>query len=208
MPLTLNPGPGALMSADPQSPDRQDYFRIEDRIGLEYHPLPDGDRAVTDPFPNDPLDGLKHELKRLDQEFRSQLPLLAERDRLAAALLKTMNSRIDTLARIIALAQNPLQPQYLRTVTLSEGGVSFDAPRGELAMGTILALRLTLPPELCQPRARAEVVAVTPPDENTSPDLEKIHTTFIEISEADRQQIAKHVMGWQIRQRQSGRPSQ
>ena len=86
------------MSADPQSPDRQDYFRIEDRIGLEYHPLPDGDRAVTDPFPNDPLDGLKHELKRLDQEFRSQLPLLAERDRTIDQLL----TDYDTVATAIA----------------------------------------------------------------------------------------------------------
>lgn len=196
------------MSADPQSPDPRDYFRIEDRIGLEYCPLPGNDRTATDPFPEDPLDGLRSELKRLDQEFRNQLPLLAERDRMTATLLKTLNSRIDTLARIIALEQNPLQPQDLHTVILSEGGVSFHAPRGELAPGTILAIRLTLPPELCQPRARAEVVAVTPPDDNNSSDLEQIHTTFIEISEADRQQIAKHVMGWQIRQRQSGRPSQ
>ena len=196
------------MNPDPQNPDRRDFFRIEDRIGLEYHPLPGNDRGMADPFPEDPLDGLKTELKRLDQEFRNQLPLLAERDRLTASLLKSLNGRIDTLARIMAFDQNPLQPQQWRQVTLSEGGVSFEVPRGELSTGTLLALRLTLPPELYQPRAQAEVIAITPLDDSRQAHLEQIHTTFTQISEPDRQQIAKHVMGWQIRQRQGGRPSQ
>ena len=196
------------MSPDPQTPDRRDFFRIEDRIGLEYHSLPANGDSAPDPFREDHLDGLKSELNRLDQEFRNQLPLLAERDRLTAALLKSLNGKVDTLARIMAFEQNPLQPEHWRNVTLSEGGVSFLVPRGEFAVGAALALRLTLPPELYRPRARAEVVEVS---RSTAPDeaqLEEIHTTFTDISEGDRQQIAKHVMRWQIRQRQGGHPSQ
>ncbi|MGM0569604.1 PilZ domain-containing protein [Marinobacter sp.] len=196
------------MSPDPQNPDRRNFFRIEDRIGLEYHPLSADDTSITDPFSEDHLDGLKAELKRLDQEFRSQLPVLAERDRLAASLFKSLNGKIDTLARIMAFEQNPLQPQQWRNVTLSEGGVSFLVPRGEFAVGDVMALRLTLPPELYRPRARAEVVELSPTATNNYAHLEEIHTTFIDISEADRQQIAKHVMRWQIRQRQGGHPSQ
>ncbi|SFR48431.1 PilZ domain-containing protein [Marinobacter daqiaonensis] len=196
------------MSSHSQDPDRRDFFRVEDRVGLEYRrllPPTDGD---IKPFDDDHLDGLKSELKRLDMEIRNQLSLLTEKDRLLTSLFKSLNSKVDTLARIMAFEQNPLQPQQWRDVTLSEGGVSFLAPAGELHQGDLLAIRLTLPPELFQPRARAKVVDVTPPSRGQSGDQALVHTRFIEIQEADRQQIAKHVMRWQIRQRQGGEPSQ
>lgn len=196
------------MSSDQHTPDRRDFFRIEDRIGLEYRRLGPGHTGAGNPFAEDHLDSLKAELKRLDQEFRNQLPLLAERDRLTASLLKSLNGKVDTLARIMAFEQNPLQPEQWRDVTLSEGGVSFPVAAGELSPGDRLALRLTLPPELYRPQATAEVVEVTPIEGAQDASRTLIHTSFIDILDADRQQIAKHVMGWQIRQRQSGEPSQ
>ncbi|MFC4260410.1 PilZ domain-containing protein [Marinobacter lacisalsi] len=196
------------MSPDQYRPDRRDFFRIEDRIGLEYRRLGHGETGAGNPFAEDHLDSLKAELKRLDQEFRNQLPVLAERDRLTAALLKSLNGKVDTLARIMAFEQNPLQPEQWRDVTLSEGGVSFQVVAGELSPGDILALRLTLPPELYRPQAKAEVIEVTPLESPQDASLTLVHTSFIDIQDADRQQIAKHVMGWQIRQRQSGEPSQ
>ncbi len=196
------------MTSDPDTPDRRDYFRIQGRIGLEYHRMSPDQAAAGAPFGDDHLDGLESELKRLDQEFRNQLPLLAEKDRLTASLLKSLNSKVETLARIMALEQNPLQPQQWQEVTLSEGGVSFPAPSGELAIGDRISLRLTLPPELYRPRSTAEVVDIPPLSAPENGHQEGIHTTFVDITDADRQQIAKHVMRWQIRQRQGGDPSQ
>ncbi|HAC30560.1 MAG TPA: PilZ domain-containing protein, partial [Marinobacter hydrocarbonoclasticus] len=49
--------------------------------------------------------------RRLDQDVRAHLASLAERDRLLAGLVKSLNSKVDTLARIIAFEQNPLQPE-------------------------------------------------------------------------------------------------
>lgn len=196
------------MSSDRHTPDRRDFFRIEDRIGLEYQRLPHGTTRPEHPLFEDHLDSLKTELKRLDQEFRNQLPLLAERDRLAASLLKSLNGKVDTLARIMAFEQNPLQPEQWRDVTLSEGGVSFEVAANELAVGDLIVLRLTLPPELYRPQATAEVVEVTPPEQPDQGDTVRVHTSFVDIPDGDRQQIAKHVMAWQIRQRQSGEPSQ
>lgn len=189
-------------------PDRRDFFRIEDRIGLEYKRICPDNTCDGNPFTEDHLYNLRSELKRLDQEFRNQLPLLAERDRTTASLLKSLNGKVDTLARIMAFEQNPLQPEHWQEVTLSEGGVSFAVASGELSQGDRLALRLTLPPELYRPQAEATVVEVTPYKHAGQASLELVHTTFIDIPEADRQQIAKHVMGWQIRQRQGGEPSQ
>jgi hypothetical protein len=196
------------MSSDQHTPDRRDFFRIEDRIGLEYRRIHSGETGGGDPVTGDHLDRLKSELKRLDQEFRNQLPLLSERDRLAASMLKSLNGKVDTLARIMAFEQNPLQPEQWRDVTLSEGGVSFTVAVGELSPGDMLALRLTLPPELYRPQATAEVKEVTPIESPQGASRAVIHTSFIDILDADRQQIAKHVMGWQIRQRQGNEPPQ
>ncbi len=196
------------MSSDPQDSDRRDFFRINDRIGLEYRLRPSTEPADTDPFGNNHLDGLKTELRRLDLDIRSQLVALSDRDRLLASIVKSLNGKVDTLARIMAFEQNPLQPQQWREVTLSEGGISFPAPAGQLKPGDKLALRLTLPPELFQPQAIARVLDITPLPGDQGEGMEQIHTDFINIQDTERQQIAKHVMGWQIRQRQGGEASQ
>jgi len=90
--------------------ERREFFRIDDRIGLEVRRLDDA-HPGDDPFNNSPLEALKTEFRRLDQDVRAHLASLAERDRLLAGLVKSLNSKVDTLARIIAFEQNPLQPE-------------------------------------------------------------------------------------------------
>ncbi|MGC8119195.1 PilZ domain-containing protein [Marinobacter sp. VGCF2001] len=177
--------------------ERREFFRIEDRIGLEVSRL-DKAHAGDDPFNHSPLAALKAEFQRLDQDVRAHLASLAERDRLLAGLIKSLNSKIDTLARIIAFEQNPLQPEDWQDVTLSEGGLCFTRPTASFETGDHLAIRMTLPPELYQPRAVAEVIAT---EQNDSGDT-RVHALFVDLDDSDRQQIARHVMRWQIRQRQ------
>ena len=177
--------------------ERREFFRIEDRIGLEVRRLDDA-RAGDDPFNSSPLEALKAEFRRLDQDVRAHLASLAERDRLLAGLVKSLNSKVDTLARIIAFEQNPLQPEDWQEVTLSEGGLSFSSSTPAWQPGDRLAVRMTLPPELFQPRAVARVIEVHPDSSGGA----RVHTEFARIEDSDRQQIARHVMRWQIRQRQ------
>ena len=177
--------------------ERREFFRIDDRIGLEVRRLDDA-HPGDDPFNNSPLEALKAEFRRLDQDVRAHLASLAERDRLLAGLVKSLNSKVDTLARIIAFEQNPLQPDAWQEVTLSEGGLSFSSPEGDWRPGDRLALRMTLPPELFRPVAVAEVLGSQPEASGTT----RVHTEFIRLNDSDRQQIARHVMRWQIRQRQ------
>ena len=98
----------------------------------------------------------------------------------------------------MAFEQNPLQPDAWQEVTLSEGGLSFSSPEGDWRPGDRLALRMTLPPELFRPVAVAEVLGSQPEASGTT----RVHTEFIRLNDSDRQQIARHVMRWQIRQRQ------
>ena len=192
--------PGTDKTAPPsqQSGDRREFFRINDRIGLEIRRLKDDQDIDTDPFNDSPEEALQAEFRRLDQDVKSHLITLAERDRALAGLIKSLNSKIDTLGRIIAFEQNPLQPEDWQDVTLSEGGLSFsDIPR-VWEKGDRMAVRMTLPPELYQPQAIAEVSDLEADDRGTV----RIHTVFLQIDDTDRQQIARHVMRWQVRQRQ------
>ena len=180
------------------SPERRDFFRIEDRIGLEIRKLAPGTAMEEDAFDGDHLESLKAEFRRLDQDVKSQLASLAEKDRLLTGLIKSLNGKLDTLARIMAFEQNPLQPEDWQEVTLSEGGLSFSSSTPAWQPGDRLAVRMTLPPELFQPRAVARVIEVHPDSSGGA----RVHTEFARIEDSDRQQIARHVMRWQIRQRQ------
>lgn len=179
--------------------DRRDYFRIQDRIGLEIRPAADDNTGTPeDPFGDGHLAPLHDELRRIDQDVRSQLASLAERDRLLANLMKSFNTKVDTLARIMAFEQNPLQPDRWIEATLSEGGVAFTSRDPQLEVGTRLAVRLTLPPELYRPQGTVEIVSISDDDQGRR----WLHTEFRSLDDVDRQQIARHVMRWQIRQRQ------
>ena len=180
------------------SPERRDFFRIEDRIGLEIRKLAPGTAMEEDAFDGDHLESLKAEFRRLDQDVKSQLASLAEKDRLLTGLIKSLNGKLDTLARIMAFEQNPLQPEDWQDVTLSEGGLSFHSSTNRFSAGDQLALRMTLPPELFQPVATARVIDVVPDKSGGG----RVHTEFTDIQDSDRQQVARHVMRWQIRQRQ------
>ncbi|WP_323750694.1 PilZ domain-containing protein [Marinobacter sp.] len=178
--------------------DRREFFRIQDRIGLEIRRLEENDPEDPNLFNDTPLDSLKAEYRRLDQDIKTHLVNLAERDRLLTGLITTLSSKMDTLARIIAFEQNPLQPDDWQDVIMSEGGLAFFSPSVTWQAGDRMAVRMTLPPELYQPQAIAQVI-----------DLERktsggawVQAAFTELEEGDRQQIARHVMRWQIRQKQ------
>ncbi|NMT63928.1 PilZ domain-containing protein [Marinobacter orientalis] len=179
--------------------DRRDFFRISDYIGLEIRKLDADNADKENPFNGSHLESLRSELKRLDQDVKAQLTTLAERDRLLTSLIKSLNGKLDTLARIMAFEQNPLQPEDWQDVTLSEGGLAFHTATNSFMIDEILALRMTLPPELFQPVAIAKVVSVEPDGSQGV----RVHTEFTDIHDSDRQQIARHVMRWQIRQRQN-----
>ncbi len=178
-------------------PDRRDFFRIQDRIGLEIRKLEPGHSDLSDPFTEGHLNGLRDELRRLDQDIRLHLASLAERDRLLTTLIKSLNGKLDTLARIMAFEQNPLQQEQWQDVTLSEGGIAFTTACDAYQAGDRLAVRMTLPPELFRPQAVADVIDAIPDRHGGS----HVRTQFTSIHDSDRQQIARHVMKWQVRQR-------
>ncbi|WP_097461195.1 PilZ domain-containing protein [Mangrovitalea sediminis] len=186
------------------SNNRRQFYRIEDRIGLEVRVLANADQSLDAVFNDAHLGPLYQEVRRLDQDIRLQMSLLAEKERQISSLFKSLNLKLDTLARIMAFQQNPLQPSQWCDVTLSEGGLAFSAAllEEDLQPGDGIALRLTLMPDLARPRMKARVLDLVQAPGETS----RVHVEFVEMDDHDRQSIARHVLRWQARQRQSQQP--
>ena len=182
-------------------PERRQFYRIEDRVGLECRLL-DGEPAGP---PETLFEGgetlpLEEELRRHDAEIRHQIGLLSESDRILSMIARALNDKLDTVARIMTFQQNPLQDNQWVQVTLSEGGLSFTSTDPAPAPGAYMALRLTLMPELSQVVAYTRVVTADETSEGT-----RLHLQFHNLEDAERQQIARHVLRLQSRERQQAR---
>ncbi|MDX1589689.1 MAG: PilZ domain-containing protein [Oleiphilaceae bacterium] len=200
------------MSASDLTEHRR-FYRIHDRVGLEYRRL---DPDAVPPSAATCFDGsvtltLQEELRKADLAIRAQLNVLAESDRRLVQVLTLMNQKLDTLARIMAFQQKPLQDDQWQEVTLSEGGLAFHCTDDTLRSGDTVALRLTLAPELNQVALIARVidrVSPVPQQGEPSPDSDRgafIHLQFRDLDDDSRQQIARHVLRLQARQRQQRR---
>lgn len=188
--------------AEAQQSNRRAYYRVQDQVGLEFRLIEQG-QDLTGLFEDQVSLGLHQELGRIDQEVHQQLVALADKDRNLAFLLKSLNHKLDTIARIMAFEQKPLQQAQWHRVILSEGGLAFSADHEDnsgqsLEPGNCLALRLTLLPELQRILLRGKVVKLT-----GNAGKRRIHIAFTELFGYERQAIARHVLRVQARERRA-----
>ena len=182
-------------------PERRQFYRVEDRVGVEYRPVQGELNGPLEPlFEGGEILPLEEEFRRYDSEIRHHIGLIGESDRNLAQLAKALNDKLDTIARIMAFQQKPLQDDQWLPVTLSEGGVAFPAADPAPSVGGYLALRLTLLPELTQIVALGRVVSVVAGNEGPT-----VHLRFVGLEDHERQQIARHVLRIQARERQQRR---
>ncbi|MCO6059343.1 PilZ domain-containing protein [Pseudomonas sp. MOB-449] len=180
--------------------DRREYYRIEDTIALEFHPLKQGDTVdESSADSSSQLFGLLSELHLMDFESQHLLRHIHERDRTLAGYLKVINKRIDLLGQ--ALAQSLLRDiGPARLVTLSEGGISFSSPQ-PIEQGSHLAIKMVLMPQALGLLLRAVVIHSQPREDGQF----DIGTEFEELTDAQRQLLARHILQKQAQQRRQAR---
>lgn len=182
-------------------PERRQFYRVEDRVGVEYRPVQGELTGPLEPlFEGGEMLPLEEEFRRYDSEIRHHIGLIGESDRNLAQLAKALNDKLDTIARIMAFQQKPLQDDQWVPVTLSEGGIAFPVSGPAPSGGDHLALRLTLLPELTQVVTLGRVVSV-----EAGNDAPVVHLRFVGLEDHERQQIARHVLRIQARERQQQR---
>lgn len=176
--------------------DRREYYRIEDRIALEITPLSAADALGTDLLQDDsPLFNLLSELHLSEFESQHLLRQLSEKDRTLAAFLKAQNKRIDLLSAVVAqtLIGEIGAPQ---PVTLSEGGVEFKHTEA-FAPGSRVAVKMVLMPRASGLLLRARITHC----DTLADGRYDIGTEFVDISDAQRQLLARYILQRQQQQR-------
>lgn len=183
--------------------ERRDYFRINDRVLLHYRVIDAqamGARSAEEQFPYSTTFDLMRQLHALEQEHGGAVRAGTEHDRELDQQFRLLHRKIDLVAgTLIALEQdrNGLLPL---TVSLSEGGVAFPADVA-LPIGTLLALQIQLLPERIGLHLYGEVIHNQEPDDEEP----RVAVGFVQLREAERQLLARHILKSQInarRQRQ------
>lgn len=171
--------------------ERREYYRIRDRIALQIN-------DVTTGAPDDSvLFALLNELYLLDLESRPLLRSISEKQRALVSYLQITNKRIDLLAN--ALAQGLLrQFGEPRNVVLSEDGISFDDDRPHTP-GGLLDLKLILLPQAFGLQLQARIVQCQEQDDGRF----RLSLQFRDISETQRQVLARHIMQKQAQERRN-----
>ncbi len=176
--------------------DRREYYRIEDRIALEISPLSGAEALDTDLLQDDsPLFNLLSELHLSEFESQHLLRQLSDKDRVLAAFLKAQNKRIDLLSAVVA--QTLLgQLNAPQAVVLSEGGIEVTQAQ-PIAAGSRIAVKMVLMPQALGLLLRARIIHC-----DQRPDGQyEVGSEFIEMTDAQRQLLARYILQRQAQQR-------
>ena len=184
--------------------NQRDYYRVDCRavIGVAVigDKIPAGRNAESF-FGEAGQFDLLRELRRLDQESGSLLHLVNDADRTLGNYLHTVNRKIDLLARHIIMLDPALRSGAEQTVSISEGGIAFNAP-SVLEPGSLVAVRVMLLPTGTAFAAFGSVLSAEPRGGEAH-----LNVNFEHLQEAERQLIARHVMQVQMaeQRRKAGR---
>lgn len=181
------------MSSLPQDPhERRRYYRIEDWVALEIVPDSNDQRLNTVLF------NLLSEFHQLDSEQQMLLRQLEDTDRVLGSYLRLQNRRMELLAR--ALTQE-LERQMgpPRRVNISEEGICFtqDTPLAEQQV-VYLYLVLSQAVELCLKARTTRCI-------NSEQGLYELALQFEDLSESNRQILARHILQKQAQERRIAR---
>ena len=173
--------------------DRREYFRVADQIILRYcsvAPEVVGNTAAERHFDNSGVFELLRELRHIDQEHNNVLRGLAEQNRELGLYLKSLNRKIELIANTLATLDESQQQRTPQQVSISEGGLAFQATT-DLAQGSYVALEMILLPNHTGLALYAEVIETRDADGLTV-------VSFVRVRESDRQILARHILQVQI----------
>jgi hypothetical protein len=180
--------------------ERREYYRIEDSVALEIQRIP-ASGTLDEHAHNDSsaLFDLLSELHVAEFESQHLLRQLDDRDRTTNSFLRAMSKRIDLLGQVVA--QTVLgklgAPQK---VIMSEGGLQFESHR-PFPVDSLLSVKMVLMPQASGMMLRARV---TQCHSLTIGDFE-VGTEWVDLSDAQRQLLARHILQRQAAQRRLAR---
>ncbi len=165
---------------------------------MRYQPI-DENSALAHKVPaalnGDPGYSLIRELQIIDQDHSKFLRALAEENHNLEAYLKGINKKIEVLAAKLMESEESVSEQEKKSITLSEGGLSFHSATPH-AHDSYMAVRLTLLPSHIALMLFCRVINCSAAGDDYA-----IALSFVHLKDSDRQIIAKHIMQQQLAQR-------
>lgn len=189
---------------DSNQEERRGYFRLEDKVTLEYEVL-DAHNPVTDPYSPtlrvSPLLKMTSELHSLEMDAHHLLKPLRDGNRALGQYLENINKRIDCLAKYIVAESSRGNQKPTHDVSISEGGVSFETSCS-IEEGSRVHLKIGLFPSMHGISAIAKCTYCSERGPQTRHKTNfRVGMEFTHILESDRQVLAKHIIQEQSRQR-------
>lgn len=178
--------------------ERRNYFRVEDTFLLRIHPIDETSalsNSIPRQFEEDPSYSLMNELQTIDHDNNKYLRGIAELNSEIEAYLKGLNKKIDLIAAKMVESEQQAPDQKKITISISEGGLSFISPK-EFAHDSHLALQLTFLPTQHVLILFCKVINCTKVANGYN-----VALSFVNLSDSDRQYIAKHLMQLQMAER-------
>ncbi|RRJ84677.1 PilZ domain-containing protein [Aestuariirhabdus litorea] len=174
--------------------ERRNFFRITDKVALEYQliDLPLHPKESGFPYQHTgEAFSLASEIQSIETESQHILRAIHEDNRLVSQYLKSIDKRIQLLSRMVsAISFNSTNPELVEA-DLSEGGISIITDTS-FAPSQYLAMKLTLFPSYAGIMATGRVL------ESIAQDGGYRHSIiFEEITEPDRQLLARHIIQYQ-----------
>jgi len=180
--------------------ERRRYFRIQDEIILFFREIAADQVPDGETFQEYALDSfsLSSRLDLLTLESRSQMRKIERDYPEVADFLKTLEQKIELIARALLSSETNLASQPTSHVSLSASGLAFDADAG-FKLGGVLELKMILPPALVGIIAYGRVVYCK---QNMNENLPPFHIAvdFIGLRERDRELLIRHVVKKQLQQ--------
>lgn len=176
--------------------ERRSFFRIEDDVLLRYQSI-DKSAALANQIPqqyvDDPSYSLMHEIQHIDKEYSRHLHAIGEHNRELEIYLKSINKKINAIAAHLAETIKPVTDQLPNTITLSEGGLSFRS-HVEHPHDEYLAIQVSFLPLHQTIVLFCKIINCSP----VQGEGYHVAVSFVELSDYDRQVIAKHIMQVQL----------
>jgi PilZ domain len=187
--------------------DRRGYFRVKDELVLFFNEV--------NKEHEDSAQGLKYRvvsgfsvssaLNQLSEECRTRIKIVERENPDLTACLKILDKKIDLIAQALLISDLSLPNYSTRKVDLSASGLAFPSERA-IAPGTILELKIVLPPSLVAIVAHGRVVhSETRVDPRNAKYGFHIGVEFIGLEDCDRELLIRHVLRKQTRGFQSKR---
>lgn len=175
--------------------ERRQFYRVSDRALVDIKVLSHIDLDAESQFDLTPTFSVLREFHQIDMESKQLLRQIHDKDKSLGLYLKSLNAKLDALARGVALNNRSIDESNLRDINLSEGGVSMDIDKS-LTVNTPVAIQFILVPSFTSLILKGHVVHIDQHDDNYT-----AHIEFYDLDSFNQQLIARHIIRKQGRER-------